>query len=69
MKIAIRLQFEAGDGGPCDEEILSLDKPHDQLEGLGLSLAEARRNLSTTLRHRRLGFTEQAVGSQPRPAG
>ena len=26
-------------------------------------------NLSTTLRHRRLGFTEQAVGSQPRPAG
>ena len=27
------------------------------------------RNLSTTLRHRRLGFTEQAVGSQPRPAG
>ena len=29
----------------------------------------AARNLSTTLRHRRLGFTEQAVGSQPRPAG
>ena len=29
----------------------------------------APRNLSTTLRHRRLGFTEQAVGSQPRPAG
>ena len=29
----------------------------------------AVRNLSTTLRHRRLGFTEQAVGSQPRPAG
>ena len=28
-----------------------------------------QRNLSTTLRHRRLGFTEQAVGSQPRPAG
>ena len=27
------------------------------------------RNLSTTLRHRRLGFTEQAVWSQPRPAG
>ena len=32
MKIAIRLQIEVGDGGPCDEEILSLDKPHDQLE-------------------------------------
>ena len=42
MKIAIRLQIEAGNGGPCDEEILSLDKPHDQLEKLGLSLAEAR---------------------------
>ena len=41
MKIAIRLQIEAGDGGPCDEEILSLDKPHNQLERLGLSLAEA----------------------------
>ena len=27
------------------------------------------RNLSTTLRHRRLGITEQAVVSQPRPAG
>ena len=28
-----------------------------------------RRNLSTTLRHRRLEITEQAVLSQPRPAG
>ena len=27
------------------------------------------RNLSTTLRHRRLEITEQAVLSQPRPAG
>ena len=32
-------------------------------------MLDALRNLSTTLRHRRLGFTEQAVGSQPRPAG
>ena len=39
MKIEIRLRIEAGDGGPCDEEILSLDKPHDQLEMVGLSLA------------------------------
>ena len=59
MKIAIRLQIEAGDGGPCDQEILSLDKPHDQLERLGLSLAEARellpasRNASLAPRPRR----------------
>ena len=34
------------------------------------SVGQARyRNLSTTLRHRRLGITEQAVVSQPRPAG
>lgn len=32
MKIEIRLRIEAGDGGPCDEELLVLDKPHDRLE-------------------------------------
>ena len=56
MKIAIRLQIEAGDSGPCDEEILSLDKPHDQLERLGLSLAEARELLARV--------QERIVGAQ-----
>ena len=42
MKIEIRLWIEAGDGGPCDEELLVLDKPNDRLEQVGLSLAEAR---------------------------
>ena len=42
MKIEIRLRIDAGDHGPCDEEILVLDKPHDLLEQVGLSLAEAR---------------------------
>ena len=46
MKIEIRLRIEAGDGGPCDEELLVLDKPHDRLEQVGLSLAEARELLA-----------------------
>ena len=47
MKIEIRLRIEGGDGAPCDEEILALDKPHDQLEMIGLSLAEARELLAS----------------------
>ena len=46
MKIVIRLRIEAGDGGPCDEELLVLDKPHDRLEQVGLSLAEAKELLA-----------------------
>ena len=42
MKIEIRLRIDVGDDGPGDEEILVLDKPHDQLEKVGLSLAEAK---------------------------
>ena len=56
MKIEIRLRIEAGDGGPCDEEILSLDKPHDQLEKVGLLLAEARELLARV--------QERVVGAQ-----
>ena len=56
MKIEIRLRIEASDGGPCDEEILSLDKPHDQLEMVGLSLAEARELLARV--------QERVVGAQ-----
>ena len=56
MKIAIRLRIEAGDAGPCDEEILSLDKPHDQPERVGLSLAEARELLAR--------IQERVVGAQ-----
>ena len=51
MKIEIRLRIERGEGGPCDEEILALDKPHDQLERLGLSLAEARALLARVQEH------------------
>ena len=38
-------------------------------EGKHFFLSRPRRNLSTTLRHRWLEITEQAVVSQPRPAG
>ena len=56
MKIEIRLRIEAADGGSCDEEILLLDKPHDQLEMVGLSLAEARELLARV--------QERVVGAQ-----
>ena len=56
MKIEIRLRIEAGDGGPCDEELLVLDKPHDRLEQVGLSLAEARELLARV--------QERVVGAQ-----
>ena len=56
MKIEIRLRIDAGDDGPCDEELLVLDKPHDQLEQVGLSLAEARELLGRV--------QERVVGAQ-----
>ena len=46
MKIEIRLRIDVGTEGLCDEELLVLDKPHDQLEQVGLSLAEARELLA-----------------------
>ena len=58
-KSSLRAEFDA------------LKARFESLCAAGKMSAESRalRNLSTTLRHRRLGFTEQAVGSQPRPAG
>ena len=56
MKIEIRLRIDAGDGGPCDEELVVLDKPHDQLEQVGLSLAEAKELLGRV--------QERVVGAQ-----
>ena len=56
MKIELRLRNDAGDGKPGDEEILVLDKPHDQLERIGLSLAEARELLAR--------IQERVVGAQ-----
>ena len=56
MKIEIRLRIDAGDDGPRDEEILVLDKPHAQLEQIGLSLAEARELLGRV--------QERVVGAQ-----
>ena len=56
MKIEIRLRIDAGDGGPRDEELLVLDKPHDQLERIGLSLAEASELLGRV--------QERVVGAQ-----
>ena len=56
MKIEIRLRIDAGDDGPCDEELLVLDKPHDQLEQVGLSLAEAKELLGRV--------QERVVGAQ-----
>ena len=42
MKIEIRLRIDGEDGVPHDDEVLTLDKPHDQLEQIGLSLHEAK---------------------------
>ena len=56
MKIEIRLRIDAGDGGNCDEELLVLNKPHDQLERIGLSLDEAREMLARV--------QERVVGAQ-----
>ncbi len=42
MKIEIRLKIDAGKVNVIDEEVLELDKPHDQLEQIGLSLDEAK---------------------------
>ena len=56
MKIEIRLRIDVGTEGLCDEELLVLDKPHDQLEQVGLSLAEARELLARV--------QERVVGAQ-----
>lgn len=50
MRIEITLRIaadEAGDGVPCtDETVLVLDKPHDRLEAIGLSLEEGKAMLA-----------------------
>ncbi|WP_018431432.1 ISKra4-like element ISUnCu7 family transposase [Hoeflea sp. 108] len=51
MKIEIKLRIAAADGSICDEEILRFDKPHDQLEAIGLSLAEAKDLLGRLQEH------------------
>ncbi|RFC64809.1 ISKra4 family transposase [Mesorhizobium denitrificans] len=51
MKIEIKLRIAATDDGFCEEEILSLDKPHDRLEAIGLSLAEAKGVLGRLQEH------------------
>ena len=42
MKIKIRLRIHAGEDNVIDEKVLELDKPHDALEQIGLSLNEAK---------------------------
>ena len=42
MKIEIRLRIDAGESNSCEEEVWVLDKAHDQLEHIGLSLDEAK---------------------------
>ena len=42
MQIKIKLQVATDDDIICDEEVLHLDKPHDQLEAIGLSLYETK---------------------------
>ena len=56
MKIEIRLRIDTGDGVFGDEELLVLDKPHDQLEQVGLLLAEAKELLGRV--------QERVVGAQ-----
>ena len=42
MNIEIRLNITTEDGEVYDETILSLDKPHDQLETIGLTLENSK---------------------------
>jgi hypothetical protein len=58
MKIEIKLRVAAADGTICEEEVLSLDKPHDRLEAIGLSLDEAKDLLGRLQEHI---VTEQAA--------
>lgn len=45
MNIEIRLSITTEAGVVCDETLLSLDKSHDQLEAIGLTLQEAKKLL------------------------
>ena len=56
MKIEVRLRIDAGEGNVIDEEVLELDKPHDALERIGLSLDEAKARLG--------GLQERVVAGQ-----
>jgi hypothetical protein len=65
MKIEIRLRIDAGDGEACDEEVLVLDKPHDRLEQIGLSLDEAK-NLLGRVQERLVGAQAGAYAAEHR---
>ena len=70
---AARARRLASIAGACrfvwNELLDQQDQLHVAARMCGVLVAAEKRNLSTTLRHRRLGFTEQAAESQPRPAG
>ena len=68
MKIEIRLRIDAGDGAPRDEEVLVLDKPHDRLERIGLSLDEGK-NLLARLQERIVGAQAGAFAAERRHCG
>ena len=54
MKIEIRLRIKDEGGAIDDDDVLVLDKPHDQLEQIGLSLDEAK-DLLARLQERIVG--------------
>jgi hypothetical protein len=68
MKIEIRLRIDAGDGEACDEEVLVLDKPHDRLEQIGLSLDEAK-DLLGRVQERLVGAQAGAYAAEHRHCG
>lgn len=39
MRIEVRLKIDPGEGNAVSEEVLVLDKPHDQLEQIGGSVS------------------------------
>ena len=47
MKIEITLRVSTPGGGIHEAEVITLDKPHDQLEAIGLSLDQAKDLLGT----------------------
>lgn len=65
MKIEIRLNITTDTGTHCDETVLSLDKPHDQLEAIGLSLQEAK-NLLQQVQEKMVAAQAQVYSAEQR---
>ena len=65
MKIEIRLRIEGDGAAVDDDDVLILDKPHNQLEQIGLSIGEAK-DLLTRLQERIVGAQAGAFAAERR---